>query len=372
MTPEAYESLLDAIYTAAEDYTQWDGALSSLVDGLGAVGGALHSGTRDGSAFSFGPSFRIDPECQAVYAQHYYSVNPLNSALSRVSVGVAAPDHRLVPPREMERTEMHNDYMRRFGICGSITLILERNKYHEACLGVVRSLRSEVFSDEQVALVQRLAPHLQRAIALNWRFFALEEKGKTLEAAVERMATAVLLIDRSGLIRYSNAAGEGVLEKCDGLKVVQGRLAADHSSAQDRLSGLMRAALADKGARGASTYLPRRSSVRPLLIKIMPVRQDNDFWVSSCQARAMVFISHPDAEQADAAAEAMNAYGLTPAEKRLLKALIGGCSLREAAEIVGITRATSRNRLARIMAKTDTHRQSELIQLILRSTFPVH
>ena len=64
----------------------------------------------------------------------------------------------------------------------------------------------------------------------------------------------------------------------------------------------------------------------------------------------------------------MDSYGLTPAEKKLLNELLAGCSLKEAAGRLNIARVTSRNRLARIMAKTDTHRQGELIRLMLRSS----
>ncbi len=64
----------------------------------------------------------------------------------------------------------------------------------------------------------------------------------------------------------------------------------------------------------------------------------------------------------------MDVYDLTASEKKLLRELIAGRSLREAADALKITWVTSRNRLARIMSKTDTHRQSELLQLILRSS----
>lgn len=142
-------------------------------------------------------------------------------------------------------------------------------------------------------------------------------------------------------------------------------------SAQNILAGLMRAALAEKGARGGSVPVPRRYSPRPLLVKIMPIAQSSEFWLNSAQPCAILFISDPEPLAGEVADEVMGAYGLTPSERRLLSELIAGRSLREAADSLNITRATSRNRLARIMAKTDTHRQSELIQLILRSSVPV-
>ncbi len=90
--------------------------------------------------------------------------------------------------------------------------------------------------------------------------------------------------------------------------------------------------------------------------------------LNSPEARAILFISDPETRPGEAGDEAMDAYGLTPSEKKLLRELVAGSSLREAADTLKITRATSRNKLARIMTKTDTHRQSELLQLILRST----
>ncbi len=103
----------------------------------------------------------------------------------------------------------------------------------------------------------------------------------------------------------------------------------------------------------------------------MPIAQKSEFWLDSTEPRAILFVSDPDPLAGGAVDEVMDAYSLTPSEKKLLSELITGRSLREAADILKITRATSRNRLARIMTKTDTHRQSELIQLILRTSVPV-
>ena len=50
-----------------------------------------------------------------------------------------------------------------------------------------------------------------------------------------------------------------------------------------------------------------------------------------------------------------------------LKAGRAGRSLKDAAEFLNITHATCRTRLARIMAKTGTNRQTELHALVLRS-----
>ncbi len=180
---DAFEVLLNSIYAAGEDHRQWQTVIAALTDHLGGGGGALHAGRLDATEFSFGSAYRVDPEALAVYADYYYSVNPLNSALSRIPVGLVVPDHRLVAPRDLERSEF-NDYARRFAIAGSVTLMLARDSQYEACLGIVRPLRSDVFRMKRSSFVQRLAPHIQRAIGFNRRLAALQNERASLEAAL--------------------------------------------------------------------------------------------------------------------------------------------------------------------------------------------
>jgi len=60
------------------------------------------------------------------------------------------------------------------------------------------------------------------------------------------------------------------------------------------------------------------------------------------------------------------AFGLTPAEARLVALLAGGVSVTDAADRLGIVRETARNQLKSVFAKTGTHRQPELVSLVLQ------
>jgi DNA-binding CsgD family transcriptional regulator/PAS domain-containing protein len=370
MTPELFEHLIDDIYAAGEDANRWGAVIAALTDLLGGMSGALHAGKVDGSGFTFGSAFRLDTVASAAYADYYYSINPLNDAILRVPVGVATPDHALVAPSDLERTEFFNDYGKRFDMAGSLTMVLERDAHHGACLGVTRPLGSDVFSDSQVAFVQRLVPHIQRALRLNRRIASLQNERATLESALGAMETAVFILDAGGVIVFANAAGEKLLARRDGLRAEHGRLFAESPSARNALAALIGNALAQRGPRGGGVSLPRLRTTRPLFAKLMPIAQKGGPWLSAPEARAVVFVSDPEAATAETVEAAMEAYGLTPAEKKLLNELIAGRSLKEAADSLSITRATSRNRLARIMTKTETHRQSELLRLMLRSSVP--
>jgi DNA-binding CsgD family transcriptional regulator len=58
-------------------------------------------------------------------------------------------------------------------------------------------------------------------------------------------------------------------------------------------------------------------------------------------------------------------YGLTPAEARVANLLLEGAEVREAAGRIGITLETCRFHIKRVLAKTETHRQAELLWLML-------
>ncbi len=67
---------------------------------------------------------------------------------------------------------------------------------------------------------------------------------------------------------------------------------------------------------------------------------------------------------------ARQVFGLTNAEATLARSLISGSSLRQAPDAAGLTFKTGRTYLDRVFAKTGTHRQSELVALLMSCGIP--
>jgi DNA-binding CsgD family transcriptional regulator len=59
-------------------------------------------------------------------------------------------------------------------------------------------------------------------------------------------------------------------------------------------------------------------------------------------------------------------FGLTTAELRLAEAMLEGGALSSIARKLGVTHSTARTQLRNVFAKTSTHRQAELLKLIVR------
>jgi DNA-binding CsgD family transcriptional regulator len=112
----------------------------------------------------------------------------------------------------------------------------------------------------------------------------------------------------------------------------------------------------------------QRGEKRPLVLRILPV--DGAARAPFLGARALLLLLDLNAKLSPDPAVVARAFGLSPAETRLASLIAGGSALERAAEELGVSRETARNQLKSVFAKTDTHRQAELVALLARLRRP--
>jgi DNA-binding CsgD family transcriptional regulator len=112
-------------------------------------------------------------------------------------------------------------------------------------------------------------------------------------------------------------------------------------------------------ARGGS----RKPPLRPLQVVVIPFCSGS--LMNESEAAALVQFSDPSAIPCSRAAVLKALYGLTPTESRLADLLLQGLDVRKTADQMRITLETARFNLKRILAKTGTCRQAELMRLML-------
>jgi len=81
----------------------------------------------------------------------------------------------------------------------------------------------------------------------------------------------------------------------------------------------------------------------------------------------VLIMSDPAAAPVLAKQTLRSLYGLTPTEARLARRLVAGDTVAQAAAALEVTIGTARIHLEHLLKKTTTHRQSELIRLLLGS-----
>ena len=271
---------------------------------------------------------------------------------------------------ELVKTRFYHDFCEPFGIDYSIAAYFLSERDDLGVLGVYRSDKRGDYGSREGLLLRKLLPHLARAAAFADRLQQAELLRSSGERAWDLMPWGVLLLGSGGQILFANRRVEEILRENQGLAVRYGRLVATAGADSARLEELLGHASKPKdGPRtGGAMSLQRRGDGRPLQLSVMPLpRQAPAFPLLEPLASICVLLFDPDREVVPVTQGLKVLYGLTRAEAELVTGLLRGERLEDYAEQAGITLNTVRTHLKSVFAKTDTHRQAELMRLVAAS-----
>lgn len=209
--------------------------------------------------------------------------------------------------------------------------------------------------EELAAFRPALATALRRAAVLG---------GRRVEA-VERSFGAshhgVAVIGHSGRILWHNAAADALLAA--GGLARNGYLSAPDGRSASALGALVDGALLSPlGAAAPPPVHVALADGRRLVLDI--VSMPRDFQSLIADAAAIVTIRQVG-HGSDTTDWLRERFGLTPRESEIAAALAGGRALEEISTALGMSVATSRQHLKAIFRKTGTHRQAELVSVLV-------
>ena len=364
--------VIAGVYEAALVPEQWPLALANVAELCGARWGVMGMFPRSAapSTLHFPPP---DPAIVTTFDTRY-NVPETNPAIPRL---LAAPSGKILLRREeltdpqWERTGLYNDIYRPTDTHDALCVKLVSNRDALVVIGFNRLRRLGAFEEGDLAALQAAIPHLQRALQTYLRLHDLEAHRGGHEALWNRLNCGVILLGEHGRTLWSNAKADAILAAADGLQSRSGVLSAAAPGETAALGRLIaNAALCANGqssAPGGTLALSRPGTSRKLSILVAPFRSEQHILTGA--PSVVVLINDPDPpQQADHLFA--RCYGLTPREAALTMLLAQGCGLRAAADRLRMTSATARSHLRQVFAKTDTHRQAELVSLFFRSVAP--
>jgi DNA-binding CsgD family transcriptional regulator len=272
--------------------------------------------------------------------------------------------------RELEtRHPGYYEYLREFGATADligVDLIEPRTGMTFRLRGARRT-DEPPFGEAERKRLKALLPRLQTAIALYARIVQQQYQLNIFDEGADQLALGSLVLDENGQVLLKNAVADRLLSQQDGLYLRDGRLhCGDSRSERDLRAALagLRAAPGQRSTAADRVLVIQRGGDRcwSLLLRASMAR----LGLGENTAATMLVLVR-DASQKPAVSSAMlvELCGLTRAEAALAVRLVNGESLNEAALALGISRYTARAQLASVFAKTDVHRQSQLVSHIL-------
>ncbi|HEY8007621.1 MAG TPA: helix-turn-helix transcriptional regulator [Methylocella sp.] len=183
-------------------------------------------------------------------------------------------------------------------------------------------------------------------------------------AALNAMRLPAITIDHQGLVVEVNAAAEIVFD--ENIRIKDRRRFIRDLESRTNLKHVIDQFTSSPRPNPLAfepVIVPRADKL-PVILRIMPAE-----WPPhrSAQAvRALLTLNALGPKPGPPASIIAKTFRLTPAEAKLACIIARGAPPDIAARELKISRETARNQLKSVFAKTDTHRQSELVALLLQ------
>jgi DNA-binding CsgD family transcriptional regulator/PAS domain-containing protein len=362
---QALSGLIGSIYDCTLDPSRWEPALADIMDALDCYAVALTFSDLRDDRLLLHKTVGLAPEEIERAAKHMPEIHAL---IAHALESGLSPDEPLVmsrhfSPAYVERSPLFQQWERPTGTVDSMRMSLMHTPTLDVGCGADRNERQGLFTDREVEIARLLLPHLRRAVTISNVLDIRTIAGASMAETLDALRCAVVLTNEHGEVMHANRSAERMLS--DGaIQISRGVLQAADPSAAAELSAAI-ALAADNEAAIGKTGLAVRLIGRdgtPLFAHVLPLT-GSDFRIQVQPAAvAAVFIGAPPDAQEGAEAVAA-AFGLTPAETKVLASLFAGRTLTETAATLGLARTTAKTHVEHIFMKTGVTRQAELMRM---------
>jgi DNA-binding CsgD family transcriptional regulator len=360
-------NLIGMIYDSVADASRWPSFLEAFVYAIRGRRATLSLRDSKHPEFAMVSWFGWSDDDVRVYVERYASTDPWRVGTSRWPEGVVGTDPDLFPRKQMESSTVFREYYAPrdsiHGIGGTI-LVTDTG---QSVIAAVRGAKDGPFGESEKATLYPLLPHLRRAALLLGELGSIRSQLATFTSHLDRYPNSFLLIDAECRVLYANAAtreiailNDGIVLKAAQISLISRKLNAVFRQAVGKMAG-------DRNAPLLRLEVPRPSRKRSFRLILTPVQASGDVPLGISLPAVAVLIIDSEAQSEPDLAILRELFSLTPAEARVAGRLVLGLSVKEIAAEARISVETVRTHVKRILSKTSTDRQGELISLMLRS-----
>jgi hypothetical protein len=200
-------------------------------------------------------------------------------AYAALATGTVTTSNRVVPDGK-RRSMFVNEYLHPLGATEALGCSLLSSNGRFAALSILQGTKQNSYGDDDVARLERLTPHLARALQIRRLFLQSEARGKALESIVDRNETGMIGLRGTGPALFVNGAARAVAAAHDGISLDrQRRLVVVDRLAATRLGKLEADVL--RGGAGGLVRIPRLSGGSPYVVLVSPLPSGDDLFPNS-------------------------------------------------------------------------------------------
>ncbi|UTV30409.1 helix-turn-helix transcriptional regulator [Photobacterium atrarenae] len=297
----------------------------------------------------------------STFQTHYEHIDPLVEQLTQSPPGcfcyLGLQESRQI---QMSQPDYYQQWLEPLDIQYAAGAVLGADQQWISQLFFQRRANQGDFTVEERLTLQQLLPHIQHALHL-YHLKVDQDKSHLLSQLLfDQIQLPVLLVDQHGNVCHQNAKASLYLEKTASLKVLNRRI---HWHSAQKTEAISQAITQSIEGEKVETLQLTSSHMMPVIITITPLLATD----VTADKGAAVFIYNSDNKPTMDPQALMALFQLSKSEANVSCGLIDGLSPAEIAERHYLSQETVRTYIKRIMKKTDTSRQSELVAKLIAS-----
>ncbi len=362
------------IYDCAVEPDRWPQTLARISQhvGLRSAGIVLKNPSKRDFKIKYG--WGGDEQWRARYRETYFALNPAMTAGWFTDIDEPVTCSGFAGKEEWLRCRMYREWMAPQGFLDAAGLNLIKNAVSHAMISVIRSDEQGWFTDQVIAELRLLNPHVRRAVVITDLLDARALRDDMLSATLDLLTIGIVLVDDKARIVHANHAGLRMLDDRAAVRRDGDQLSARSPEAAHELKMAIEAA-----ASRSPMELPKSGIAVPigsvggvdLAAWVLPLdRGLRNELAAPFAASVAVFLRELGDTSPFSGELFVKRYGISPAECRVLMMLTQGMSPREAADALGISEPTVKTHLQRLFQKTGTGRQADLMRLAVSALAP--
>src|SRR5271170_74206 len=357
------QKIIDAIYRGACDPAELATAIELMAQYFDVSGASL--GELDPAApeaqFVIGAR-TFDQAFLADYPP-YAQMDPAPRAFSALALGTVSTTDRMFSQDFLRTDVFLNEFLRPRGIDATLggPVISAGGRF--AILGLLQGTNRKRFDSDDIARLERLTPHLTRALQIRRLFLRSELRGQVLEAVMNRNQTGMIGLSGKGAAIFVNDAARLIAAARDGVSLDRrGRLVAADRRAAKLLTELQ--ADVARGGSGGLVRIPRPSGSPPYLILVSPLPSTAEL-VPIGERGILIAIHDPNRRIASAVQRIAQLLHVPLGAAKVVEAILDGIELKDYADRAGISMNTVKFHLKTAFDRTGARSQTDLVRRAL-------
>jgi DNA-binding CsgD family transcriptional regulator len=367
---EEVSRVIGDIYDASLDPGLWPTAIESICGYVGAASASLHSQdcvTRATDVHFWWGREASAPHFFKLYVEKYGRINPVFPGIIffEIEHPVAVPD--ILSCEEFVQTRFFREWLLPQSLMDGLFSNLEKGATRCALFAAMRHGGQGPVDDRMRRRFELITPHVRRSMLISKVIDLHRVEAATLADSLDQLTSGMFIVDSTGRIIHANASAHRLIAEANVLRATGGRISALDPQSNLSLHQVVAAAEAGDaavGKQGIAMPLTGRNGdcyVTHVLPLTSGARRKAGI---SYSATAAMFIRKADLDLPSPPEAVAAKYKLTPAEVRVLFAIVEIGGVPEVAPVLGISDQTVKTHLHRIYEKTGTKRQADLVKLI--------